>query len=396
MITRKIIFVLLLLLLTDCAVYAQQKKTFNESVTEARAMLDNGKYDTAIKILETCKKRKPEEHVSWQLTGIAYYKKGRYDKALAQLENAKKLFADDFVSETYIGFILLKKGSAAKAMSFFKAANKKAPEYPLALIGMGHVFIKQKDLGKGRKYMRQAIEACLDDDVTVYTTIADIYIQEKKPDDAIFTYKKYISECGETSPRNTAYINFLLGKIYEIKNNKMAEGAYKSAVEHDGTNFRYKETLAGYLYRNKNVEDAIKYYEDAAKIGKLKPETYYNIAIYYYGEQNIKKAVAHLEQAVKLKKDFTDARIALSAGYLSLGNYDKCIEQNNALLGKNKKDETAWYNNACAYAKKGNPKQALSSLQKAIEINPDNKKLAKNEKMFESLYKNAQFIRLTK
>lgn len=392
---KKTFFIFVLSLFFSSVSFAQNV-TYTEAIEKGRSFTKLGNYQKAVAYLKMAKQMKPSEHLPCQLAGIAFYKAGNYKQAKSEFESSKKLFADDYVSETYLGNICIKEGQFDKAAIHLKKSSEMAPEYPYAQIALGFLHIKQKDLSKGRVQMRKALNATLDDDVEVYKTIGAIYTAEKMPKDAIYTYNKYIETCGDTIPKDYAAINYLLAKVYDSQKNPRAETAYRIAFESDGKNVGYAQGFANYLFRKNKINDSYSVYVKAVKIAKLTPENYYNLGLIYFNKKEIKLAVKYLELADRGKKNFTLAKIALSAGYLRIGEYDKCILKNNEIIKADPAHETAWYNSACAYAKKGNRSQALKHLKRAIELNPENKKFAKEESMFSKLAKDAEFLNLTK
>ena len=375
--------------------FAQENLTYSQIIEKARKLTQDGNYAKAIQFLDKAKQANPKDHLPYQLTGIALYNQGKYDNAKIQFEKAAKMLGSDYVSETYLGNISARKGDLKKAETQINRAVEMSPEYPYAQIGLGYIALKQKDAAKARMIMKKAISFNYRDDSDIYKQIASIYLSEKMSKDAIYIYNLYIENCGDIVPKQAAEINYLLGKVYDSEKNPRAERAYKTAVELDDKNIKYAENLADYLFRKNNLEEAVKVYLEASKKGTLKPESYYNMGIIYFNAGNLKNAVKYLEKAVSLKTDFVNARAVLSALYLRSGEYAKCIEQNNKIIALDPKNEIALYNNACAYAQKGDKEKALNALKKAIEVNGENKKLAKDEKMFEKLYKDSEFIKIT-
>lgn len=53
-----------------------------------------------------------------------------------------------------------------------------------------------------------------------------------------------------------------------------------------------------------------------------------------------------------------------------------------------------WYNKACAYSLMNKRNEALADLKCAIELDPDYIELAKNDKDFEKLWEDKDFINI--
>ncbi len=88
--------------------------------------------------------------------------------------------------------------------------------------------------------------------------------------------------------------------------------------------------------------------------------------------------------------------MAISSIYLGSGDYKKCVQQCNLILRMQARNDTAYYNRACAYAMLGDRKNALESLKCAIQILPSNKDMAKDENYFKSIKGTDEFKKLTK
>ncbi|UCH02398.1 MAG: hypothetical protein JSV20_00985 [Candidatus Bathyarchaeota archaeon] len=76
------------------------------------------------------------------------------------------------------------------------------------------------------------------------------------------------------------------------------------------------------------------------------------------------------------------------------GMIDKAIENCNKILKFEPDNSVAYYNRSCFNCSKGETKQALSDLAKAIELNPECRSWAKTEKDFDKIRNNPRFKEL--
>ncbi len=113
------------------------------------------------------------------------------------------------------------------------------------------------------------------------------------------------------------------------------------------------------------------------------------------------QAIEVLEQALALsktvganavleQKTYNDQGIS----YIRLGKYTHAHQVYNQALQLNPNYETAWYNQACAYALEQNKEQMLHCLQQAIHLRGSFKTEARRDSDFQSFYQDPDFIAL--
>lgn len=359
-------------------------------LNRARQLFHEKNFRGAMKYAQQYKEAVPGDHQGWQVFGLSLYSLGNYDRAKKELEQAVKIHRDDFVSRTYLGSIELKKGRNEEAFVLLREASRQAPDYAQGHIFLGQAYLAEKNLIKARGEMRRAMACCPIPENDVYIQIANAYLAAKLPNDATYVYNKFLHD----DPEN-AEINFHMGRVFESTGSKRAEFYYKKAVEFGPESARFKETLAQWYEKNGKAQESKTLYEEAAKTGNARPQTLFKVGMNHYGEGKIKEALPYLEQSLKGEPKNTTARLALSSAYLRSGNYDKSIAHNNQILKYDADNEVAYYNNACAYAMLGKKPQALAALKKAVQLEPENRKYAVQEKMFDSLKKDETFRTLT-
>ncbi|MBR0518336.1 tetratricopeptide repeat protein, partial [bacterium] len=209
--------------------------------------------------------------------------------------------------------------------------------------------------------------------------------------DAAFVYRKFL-EMEDSNPE----MFFRLGKVYDVMKSKRAEPAYSSAVDLDKKNPKYKEALADFWMKNGKKKDAIKLYREAISLGAKGWNTYYQIGLIDFGSGKYESVVKNMKKALSLNRKLPLAKMALSASYLRLNNYAECVKINNEIIREDKKNDSAYFNNACSYAMLKKDDEALKALKMAVKLDPENKKIASSSKMFERLKKNKEFLEIVK
>ncbi len=387
---KKIVFLTFLLILFFIGrVYALE--TPSDMSTKAKKFLREKNFSASMKYAEKLKKAKPKFHEGYQLAGLSFYGLGKYDNAIIQFDKAMTFFKGDYVSKTYKGFSLVKQGSLKKAVKCLEEAMSMNEDYPDSRIGMGFALLKQKQYKKSKMYMKKAMSLCADNDPEVFKRMSDIYMGESMYKDAAFVYRKFL-EMEDSNPE----MFFRLGKVYDVMKSKRAEPAFSSAVELDKKNPKYKEALADFWMNNGKKKDAIKLYREAISLGAKGWNTYYQIGLIDFGSGKYESVVKNMKKALSLNRNLPLAKMALSASYLRLNNYTECVKINNEIIREDKKNDSAYFNNACSYAMLKKDDEALKALKMAVKLEPENKKIASSSKMFERFKKNKEFLDIIK
>lgn len=370
---------------------------FSQESSESRALkekidraVSSKDFKTALKEVTEYLKLAPKDHWAYQVKGRCLFMLGNYDGAFKSAEKALSLNRSDFVSLTVMGSVYLKKGDADKALASFNKAISINPEYLDARIGAGRAYLRKKLPDKARKEFKAAKEASVHAEPSLYKAIAESYEEAGLLNDATATYREFL----QSEPEN-AEMYYLLGKTYEKKGDGRSLGAYQKAVEFGDKVIVYHEALGDGLARKKDYAGAVKEYEKAVAMGSTSPMIYYRLGLLLFRNGKTEKAVPYLEKAAEKKKDLVNAHLALSSIYLGTKNYSECIAHCREIARCDPKNDTGWYNMACAYAMTGKKKEALDALRKAVELLPSNRKLASEEKSFEKLREMPEFKALT-
>jgi len=82
-------------------------------------------------------------------------------------------------------------------------------------------------------------------------------------------------------------------------------------------------------------------------------------------------AIPLLKKAAALRSDWADPYVAMARAYRNLRNWTAAVKFADTAIRVNAKDSDAHYQRACAMARLGRVKEALGSLTKAFELDPD-------------------------
>ncbi len=82
-------------------------------------------------------------------------------------------------------------------------------------------------------------------------------------------------------------------------------------------------------------------------------------------------AIPLLKKAAALRRDWADPYVAMARAYRNLRNWTAAVKVADTAIKINAKDSHAHYQRACALARLGRVNEALGSLTKAFEVDPD-------------------------
>jgi len=117
------------------------------------------------------------------------------------------------------------------------------------------------------------------------------------------------------------------------------------------------------------------------------------IALAYNGDY--KNGMKQIDQALKLKPDYGYARFNKALANELYGYYDEAIKWYKKDL-EVEKFEWSYYGIASIYGRKGDIGNTIKYLKLAIDINPNIKNAAKNEKDFDNVQDSIKFKELIK
>ena len=100
------------------------------------------------------------------------------------------------------------------------------------------------------------------------------------------------------------------------------------------------------------------------------------------------------EELLKKHPDFTEVFFPLAEQYTHTGKYDKGLEIDIKLTEAYPDDNSVWYNLACSYTLCGKFQEAVSALEKALELKFDDMELISSDSDLDNLRNEPAFINL--
>lgn len=241
---------------------------------------------------------------------------------------------------------------------------------------------------------------------------------------AIEFYTRY----GELEPEDPR-THVALARLYEdIGDDVRAEAELRAALKSDPSNTGQSVDFAAFLAIRKRFKEAESVIDEAIKkagaeddlFGDLMMQLYFtedktvpeelarsqpqrmeksavaNLYLGYVRLENGKslQAIPLLKKAAAIKSAWSEPYGAMARGYRTLRNWTAALEAADTVIKIDPEDSDGHFNRACALARLGRIREALKSLEKAVELDPDLPELLEEEADLRVLASNPAFKKL--
>ena len=149
-----------------------------------------------------------------------------------------------------------------------------------------------------------------------------------------------------------------------------AENQYTEALKRQNSNRRALLSLALVCAETGRFNQAEKYLRQAMQFYSGEAEVHYLAAIVYMMQADYKSAEKHARIAVELKGNYEDAYELLASILYFQNRYSEVIDLCDFLIGKNRKNSSAWYLRGVAEQKLGRNDDAIETWSTGLEIQP--------------------------
>lgn len=286
-----------------------------------------------------------------------------------------KNISDDFSVFTYntIGKFLEKFKLYPTAENVYKKAISATNHSEIYYNKMGDLALKNKEVDISAECYRKVLEANpLNREVLIkLATVIQTYFPDNI-DEAIDCYEKLLE-----FNIDTAQIYYELGHLYLKKEDKINSiSAFKLAVEQDSENPFYNNSLAYAYSKAELYDDAIEHYQKAIA---LNPDTEWTSivcqalgTIYAEVKGNIEAAVSTYQAGIILDANNYDLILALGDVYMASYDLDNAIRTYCDAITLNPDDYRGYSKAGIALWEKDYLEEALVSLHKSVDLNPEN------------------------
>ncbi|MBN1384669.1 MAG: tetratricopeptide repeat protein, partial [Elusimicrobia bacterium] len=239
----------------------------------------------------------------------------------------------------------------------YKKILKIKPDMFQAMVELGKLNIQAGMFKEALSYLKRARSVSPESrDAKIYLGIG--YEKSKEYDEAITEFKSISPKLESEELPNEAYLS--MGKAWGVK------GFHKEAKE--------------FLKKAKLQKIAVEYFETGIVENEIDPD----------------EAILNFTKAVVKKSDFLEAHEWLGLMYRKKGLYNSAIDCYQNVLAINPKLAKAYFSLSQLYALKDDKTNALVSLEKAVKLDKNYIKLAKNSYEFREMQNSYNFKRILK
>jgi tetratricopeptide (TPR) repeat protein len=236
--------------------------------------LNQNENEMAISAFRNAALLNPDEHEIEYNLGIAYFRAGRQEDALTELREA---LSGDTGSVDYrlaLAEVLFLSGYRSDSLKQFKLILEQNPDHYQANYMAGYIHYSRGETSLSREYFQSLADKTNDDLqlMNIYQNIGNIYLKEKKYDQAKTSYRQAL----ETREEASLYYNLGLTYIYEDEWEKAAASLQKAA-EDLGDNSKVRAALGFVFYRLGMYEQAEKELERAIDLEPQNTRAHYDL-----------------------------------------------------------------------------------------------------------------------
>ncbi|MCI7567648.1 MAG: tetratricopeptide repeat protein [Treponema sp.] len=149
-----------------------------------------------------------------------------------------------------------------------------------------------------------------------------------------------------------------------------AENQYTEALKRQSSNRRALLSLALVCAETQRYKQAEKYLQQAIQFYSGEAEVHYLAAIIYLMQSDYKRAEKHARIAVELRGGYEDAYGLLASILYSQKKYSQVIDLCDYLIGKNRRNSSAWYLKGVSEQNLGNVEDAIETWSTGLNIQP--------------------------
>lgn len=258
------------------------------------------------------------------------------------------------------------------AFNTYSKGMKKTQHGDIFYKKLGDISLERNDVISSLEYYKNALKTTPNNREIIIklATIMQTYFPDEV--DTIIDYYNQLLEFGI----DTGKIYYELGHLYLRKEDKINSiSAFKLALDDDPENPYYNNSLAYSFVRAELYDDAIEYYQKAIKSN---PDAGWTSIVCHalgalYGEVkgNFEAAEATFQAGLVLDPNNYDLMLSLGDLFMAKGDLDKAIKTYCDGITIDADNFMAYAKAGLALWEKDYIEEALVSLHKAIELNPD-------------------------
>ncbi|MBI1183662.1 tetratricopeptide repeat protein [bacterium] len=264
-------------------------------------------------------------------TAMLLHDAGQYDSSLQTINLIYQTDTQNFKAKLLEGDVNWALRNMKASMAAYLACLRWQPKNPLIWTRLGKAYLEQKDYETALKYFNQAIAF------------------------------------------NQSYADAYIGRavVYASKNNmEQALLSMQTAIDFAPDNLNAMLKMAEWQLADSN-EMAIQYYNNAVMIDSSLAEHYFLRARAHEKFNHFEEARSDYEKAISMSPETMQYHFSLAYLYFQYADFKEALNEFSNCINLNESDADAWLGRALCEKELGLKAEARYSLEKMLEINPD-------------------------
>ncbi|XP_067351824.1 protein O-mannosyl-transferase TMTC1 isoform X3 [Channa argus] len=286
---------------------------------------------------------------------------GRHQEAIHHYNTALRLYPRHASAMNNLGTLT---HNPEEAERYYRKALDINPQHNRALFNLGNLL---KSQGK-----EKTAEGLLKDSIhygphfaDAYSSLASLYAEQKRFDEANEIYLKGIENCPDSSDLHNNYGVFLV----DTGEGELAAAHYQQAVRLKPAHYVAMVNLGRLLRSSNDNKEAESWYKRALQVTR-KVDILTPLGALYYNTGRYEEALQVYKEAAALQPDSTDIWLALAQVLAMAGRTKEAEKMTLDIIYREGSCIECYRLLSAIYSKRGNFTEALDALDRALQQNP--------------------------
>lgn len=339
-----------------------------ERIQQASHMMAMGKFAEALKELEECLEKVPDDVWTLQLLSSAYLDQGNLDRAEKAARRALELQKNEPGIYLTLAQVSMSRRRFEEAELLLRQALEVDPQYGPAYVSLGTLYNNRGRRDEAMKFFETAIE--MDPGTTgplAYNAIGNWQLARLDLDGAreAFNQSLKLDQLNGNAHAGLAAVLIEEGNIDE------AEKELEIAVRFVPTNRRVLSTLAAVYNKKGDYEKSLKYARQALGVNETFPLALNALGSALRSSGDLDGARRAFEKALEQNANYVPCIINLAQVYLAERREEKAVALYRRALEINPAQPLALFNMGTFKATHNQPAEALDYYRRAVAADPD-------------------------